>query len=58
MRVFVLSYAIALLLFVSSTVAALTNAQRLARGLPVSPPPKFGRAQPGYAWAPAGTSKL
>ncbi|KAG0709375.1 hypothetical protein DFH29DRAFT_888085 [Suillus ampliporus] len=51
MRVFVLSCAIALVLSVSSAVAALTNAQRLARGLPVLPP-KFGRALPGYAWTP------
>lgn len=52
MRAFVLlSCVIALVLSVSSAVAALTNAQRLARGLPISPP-KFGRAQPGYAWTP------
>ncbi|KAG1808724.1 uncharacterized protein BJ212DRAFT_1382825 [Suillus subaureus] len=58
MRIFVLSCAIALLLSVSSAVAALTNAQRLARGLPILPP-KFGRALPGYARTPtvAGTSK-
>ncbi|KAJ8586760.1 hypothetical protein M405DRAFT_822837 [Rhizopogon salebrosus TDB-379] len=52
MHFFVLSCAIALFLSLSSTVAALTNAQRLARGLPVLPPPKFGRALPGYAWTP------
>jgi hypothetical protein len=58
MRVFMLSCAIALLLSVSSAVAALTNAQRLARGLPILPP-KFGRALPGYARTPtvAGTFK-
>lgn len=51
MRVFVLSCAIALILSVSSAVATLTNAQRLARGLPVLPP-KFGRALPGYVRTP------
>ncbi|KAG1740046.1 hypothetical protein EDB19DRAFT_1908641 [Suillus lakei] len=51
MRVFVLSCAIALVLSFSSAVAALTNAQRLARGLPILPP-KFGRALPGYARTP------
>ncbi|KAG1746539.1 uncharacterized protein EDB91DRAFT_1245731 [Suillus paluster] len=51
MRAFVLSCVIALVLSVSSAVAASTNAQRLARGLPVLPP-KFGRALPGYAWTP------
>src|SRR5258708_4173730 len=58
MRVFVLSCAIALVLSFSSAVAALTNAQRLARGLPILPP-KFGRALPGYARTPtsAGTSE-
>jgi len=59
MHIFVIGYAIALFLSLSSSVAALTNAQRLARGLPVLPQPKFGRAQPGYVWTPtAGTSKL
>ncbi|KAG2363263.1 hypothetical protein BDR07DRAFT_1608929 [Suillus spraguei] len=53
MRVFVLSCAIALLLSISThgAVVALTNAQRLARGLPILPP-KFGRAFPGYARTP------
>ncbi|KAG1860706.1 hypothetical protein DFJ58DRAFT_778581 [Suillus subalutaceus] len=51
MRIFVLSCAIALLLSVCSAGAALTNAQRLARGLPILPP-KFGRSLPGYARSP------
>ncbi|OAX37952.1 hypothetical protein K503DRAFT_770986 [Rhizopogon vinicolor AM-OR11-026] len=52
MRIVVLSFAIALFLSLSSTVAALTNAQRLAVGLPVLRPGKFGRALPGYRWTP------
>ncbi|KAG2157735.1 uncharacterized protein EDB93DRAFT_1325942, partial [Suillus bovinus] len=46
-----LSCAIALLFSLSSAAAAITNAQRLARGLPPLPP-KFGRALPGYAKTP------
>ncbi|KAG2075691.1 hypothetical protein BDR04DRAFT_1150019 [Suillus decipiens] len=58
MRVFVLSCAIALLLSISThgAVVALTNAQRLARGLPILPP-KFGRALPGYARTPIATGE-
>lgn len=58
MRVFVLSCVVALLFSVCSSAAAITNAQRLARGLPPLPP-KFGRALPGYARTPtvAGTSE-
>ncbi|KAG1795177.1 uncharacterized protein HD556DRAFT_1366609 [Suillus plorans] len=51
MRVFVLSCVVALLFSVCSSAAAITNAQRLARGLPPLPP-KFGRALPGYARTP------
>jgi hypothetical protein len=55
MRVLLLSCAIALLLSVSTSAAvALTNGQRLARGLPILPP-KFGRALPGYARTPVVT---
>lgn len=57
MRIFVLSCAIALILSVSSALATLTNAQRLARGLPVLPP-KFARALPGYARTPTAAGIL
>lgn len=57
MRVLLLSCAIALLLSVSTSAAvALTNGQRLARGLPILPP-KFGRALPGYARTPVVTGE-